>query len=155
MNRQRFSIRSSWRRGYTLIEMLIVIAAMLIIAGLVIPQFQDAVRDAKKSATLANLQGLTGAIERYKLHHEGFPPDIMTSNTLIQLTSNTDYYGDVGTGAEFSYGPYILAGIPVNPLNGDGNIYETQTVPPADLKQQTGWIYDPVTGHIWAGEKLQ
>ena len=123
---------------------------MAILAAVVIPQVSEAVENAKESAMLADLHQLTTAIERYKIQHDGLPPDDMNNNTLSQLTQKTDAYGTYDPGGE--YGPYVLNEIPPNPLNGDQRIYRTSTVPPKLLQRRTGWIYYPETGQIWAGE---
>jgi len=126
--------------------------AMAIIAGMVIPQFQTALEDAQRSATLGNLHELTIAIERYRMHHDGEPPDMLTGKSLPQLTSSTDQHGNVGAGPTYLFGPYILQAIPVNQLNGSSEVLPTTTVPPNDLNLQVGWIYDTDSGQIWAGE---
>ena len=66
---------ASGRRGFTIIEMLMVIAALAIMAGIVIPQVSGAVEDAKHGTMLANLHEVTNAIERYRMDHAGLTPD--------------------------------------------------------------------------------
>ncbi|MBQ0818622.1 MAG: prepilin-type N-terminal cleavage/methylation domain-containing protein, partial [Methyloceanibacter sp.] len=55
-SRRRLSMRHRCRRvGYTLVELLIVIAAIAIFAGMVIPEVGSAVEDANRSAVLATV----------------------------------------------------------------------------------------------------
>ena len=68
--------------------------------------------DAKRSAALHDLHLLTEAIERYRIHHEGVPPDNLSGNTLPQLTNQTDIVGNVGSGAAYPHGPYLVGEIP-------------------------------------------
>jgi prepilin-type N-terminal cleavage/methylation domain-containing protein len=140
------------RVGYTLVELLIVIAAIAIFAGMVIPEVGSAVEDANRSAVLANLRELTSAIERYRIQHNGVPPDDLTGKTLPQLTSQTDVYGNIGTGSEYIYGPYIIGDIPENPLNQSSVVTKALTAPPTNRQLYAGWIYDLDSGQIWAGE---
>ena len=51
------SIHKRRRPAFTLIELLIVIVAMIIIAGMVIPQFQDAIGDAREIALFPPMTG--------------------------------------------------------------------------------------------------
>ena len=132
---------------------MIVIVAMAIMAGMLIPQFGKAVEDAKRSAALHDLHLLTEAIERYRIHHEGVPPDDLSGNTLPQLTNQTDIVGNVGSGAAYPHGPYLVGEIPVNPLNDSSLVVQATTIPPTNLSSKRGWIYDAVSGQIWAGEE--
>src|SRR5262245_38852446 len=91
------------RRGFTLIEVLMVIAAMAIIAGVVVPQVTTVIDDAKNSAMLKDLRELTMAIERYRMEHNGGAPDLIQNGVLIQLTKKTDADGNVGAGPQFIY----------------------------------------------------
>jgi prepilin-type N-terminal cleavage/methylation domain-containing protein len=141
------------RHGFTLVELLIVIVAMAILAGIVIPQVGQSVEDANQSAMLTDLHQLTMAIERYKIDHDGLPPDDLTGSTLPQLINKTDVDGNIGSGPNYPYGPYLVEDIPDNPLNRSRTVQECLTVPPADLGNQTGWLYHPPSGQIWAGEK--
>ena len=143
---------STRRSAFTLIELLIVIVGMTILAGILVPQVEGTLRDATESAMLTNLYELTGAIERYKMEHSGRAPDVV-GGTLPQLTSQTNASGEIGTGAAYRYGPYMLNQIPANPLNGSATVKEVFVVPPPNPELEKGWLYHPVTGQIWPGEK--
>lgn len=142
------------RSGFTLVELLIVVATLAVLAGIILPQFGESVADARRSAALADVHMLTTAIEFYKMHHDGLAPDDLRNNTLTQLTKRTNYDGTLGAGPEFLLGPYCVAGIPVNPFNDSDVVSLAATVPPtqAELEAAVGWLYDPETGQIWAGE---
>lgn len=142
------------RRGFTIIELLIVVATLAVLAGIVIPQFGSSVTDARRSAALADLHQLTTAIEFYKMHHDGLAPDLLTGNALPQLTGKTDYDGNLGQGPAFPLGPYLTSSIPVNPFNDSAAVTQAQSVPPSASERQSavGWLYDPDSGQIWAGE---
>ena len=138
------------RRGFTIIEMLMVIVALAIMAGVVIPQVSGAVEDAKHGTMLANLHEVTNAIERYRMDHAGLTPDQVSGRRLVQLTSRTNVEGQVGTGPGFIYGPY-LSEMPVNPLSETANVYLVSTIPPSSLDKRIGWVYHIESGQIWAG----
>lgn len=150
------SSRSTRRRSaaFTLVEMLIVVSALAIIAGLVVPQVEHAIDDAQHSAMLTDLHELTTAIERYRLEHGGQSPEIV-NNTLPQLIQPTDADGDIGQGASFGFGPYLTRGIPANPINGSTGVYYSAVSPPANLESRIGWVYHTETGQIWGGQSKQ
>jgi general secretion pathway protein G len=147
---RRFTRRTGPRRAFTVIEMLMVIVALAIMAGVVIPQVSSAVDDAKQGTMLANLHEVTSAIERYRMEHGGLTPDQVVGRRLPQLTKQTNVDGDIGAGPEFIYGPY-LERIPDNPLSDTANVYTVTTIPPSNLDKRIGWVYHIDSGQIWAG----
>jgi len=143
--------RRAWaRRGFTLIEVLMVVTAMAIIAGVVVPQVTSVIDEAKNSAMLKDLREVTMAIERYRMDHAGSPPDLIQNDTLIQLVQKTDADGNLGSGPQHIYGPY-LPEISKNALNGVSRVFRVNAAPPASLSNRVGWVYHPASGQIWAG----
>ena len=149
MPNRRHPIRTR-RRGFTLIEMMIVVAALAIMAGVVVPQVTTAIDDAKHGAMLTDLHEITTAIERYRMDHDGQVPDQVVGRGFPQLTGKTNSNGDFGTGAGYPFGPYMDR-LPENPLNGTANVYKVNTAPPANLELRVGRVYHQATGQIWAG----
>lgn len=137
-------------RGFTLIEVLMVVAALAIIAGVVVPQVNSVVDDARNAAVLKDLREFTFAIERYRIDHNGGTPDKIQNDMLIQLLSTSDADGNVGVGAQYPYGPYLTT-VPVNALNGVKRVFRVNAAPPASLSNRVGWVYHPASGQIWAG----
>jgi len=127
-----------------------VLAAMAIIAGVVVPQVTTVIDDAKNSAMLKDLRELTMSIERYRMEHNGGAPDLIQDGVLIQLTQKTDADGNVGSGPQFTYGPYARE-MPTNALNGISRVFRVNSAPPASLTNRAGWVYHPASGQIWAG----
>lgn len=138
------------RQAFTLIEVLLVVVIMAILAATVVSQFNSSTDDAKESALTFNLHALRSQIELYKLHHNGAAPAI-SADTLPQLVSATNDSGAVGTpGASYPYGPYLVNGIPANPLTGSKVVTPTATNPPAGASGSGGWLYHAASGMIWA-----
>lgn len=139
------------RQAFTLIELLMVITAMSIIAGVVVPQVGTAIDEAKHSSMLAQQRQLSMALERYQIDHNGLAPDQLVNHTLPQLVNSTDASGAIGTTASHRFGPYIKPRMPVNPLNNSSEVYRSNSAPPTNLTSRVGWVYHLESGQIWAG----
>src|SRR5690242_7438548 len=98
------------RRGFTLIEILIVVVVMAILAAVIIPQFADTTKDARISGALFNLNTMRAQIERYKAEHDGRLPNA----SLTDLTTAKIYLGK-------SYGPY-MSGVLENSLTSSSAV---------------------------------
>lgn len=115
-------------KGFTLVEILIVVIILGILAAIVIPQFTSASEDARKNSTTSLLQTIRSQTELYKMqHNDDFPTDGGTSATAdaptwdwTRMTGKTDDAGAASTAAD-AYGPYIQQ-TPRNPLNGNTTV---------------------------------
>ena len=66
------------KRGFTLVEILIVVVILGILAAIVIPQFTEASTEAKVSRLASDLQTMRSQIELYKVQHSDTPPLLAT-----------------------------------------------------------------------------
>ena len=60
-------------RGFTLVELLIVVIILAILAAIIVPQFSASTNDAKAAALQSNLANLRSAIEFYYQEHGEYP----------------------------------------------------------------------------------
>ena len=108
-------------RGFTLVEILIVVIILGILAAIVIPQFTNASNDARNSSVASTLQTLRGQVELYKIQHADTPPALASMWTNMLFASNTQGTTNATVDAAHPLGPYIQAA-PINPANGQSGI---------------------------------
>jgi len=128
-------------KGFTLVEILIVVIILGILAAIVIPQFTGASEDARKSNMQSQLQTLRSQIELYKLEHRDAPPD--SANFWTKMTTQTDDNGAAfvaGTSLGKPHGPYMQDKV-LNPLTNSNTLAGSASA-------TTGWVYNETTGKI-------
>jgi general secretion pathway protein G len=138
------AIRRTTRKGFTLVEILIVVIILGILAAIVIPQFTNASQDARRSALASTVQSVRSQVELYKLQHGDTLPDLVTSWTPFTATST---YG--GT----TFGPYMQSA-PDNQLQNSSAVKNGTAVAAGDTQ---GFVYDynagAGTGRFWGIDK--
>ena len=131
------------RKGFTLVEILIVVIILGILAAIVIPQFTEASNDARSSALASDLQTVRSQVELYKVQHLEVLP---TAAIVAELTNKTNISGGIegvgGAVGPFSYGPYLQK-FPTNPYTATNDVTTDNTAPGGG---ETGWNYNTTTG---------
>jgi general secretion pathway protein G len=153
-------------KGFTLVEILLVVTILGILAAMVLPTFQGNVATAKESASKSNLMTMRTQVELYKLQHNGFPPGYVNgagadiSAVPVQLIGTTTIAGlpsaNTVPSDPFLYGPYLKK-IPENPFNGLNTIIyvaEATAFSTAVDGSSSGWLYKKETAEVvlnWTG----
>jgi len=142
--------RKMVRKGFTLVEILIVVVILGILAAIVIPQFTNASTAAKASSVLSQLQTLRSQVELYKNQHNNEYPtsDGTLSGTWdwTKMTLKTDIDGATGTTAgTHIYGPYMQQA-PKNPFVSNATNTDIGTA----VDGSDAWVLNTTTGVIRA-----
>ncbi len=83
------------QRGFTLIELMIVVAIIAILAGILIPNFVNARAQAQTAACESNLRSIATALELYYTDNQIYPvasgsavqPSLFTANGVTYLNT--------------------------------------------------------------------
>ena len=122
-------------RGFTLVEILIVLIILGILAAIVVPQFANASTEARITNLRTTLANVRNSIEVFKAQHSNQAPGITGMWTIMTgLSDTTEVSVAAATGTH--WGPYLQAA-PINPLN-----YQT-SVTSAAIDVNAGWYYQP------------
>lgn len=77
------------RKGFTLMEILLVLAILGVIMGLVLPNLLSSQRDANIKATRVAINLVEQSLKIYALHHDGeYPPSGAGLEVLISPSGN-------------------------------------------------------------------
>jgi len=123
------------RKGFTLVEIMIVVAIIALLAAIAVPNLLTARRTANEAAAKATVRSLSTAAEVYSTSHSGAYPDTVALLTGF-IASAGNYCTDAAGGATavqgYNYGCTLTAGgyqfvaAPVT-LNTTGSVTYTAT----------------------------
>lgn len=118
-------MKKSNKKGFTIVELVIVIAVIAILAAVLIPTFSNVVTNAKKSAAMQNARN---AYENYLADHATDEGGVAGINLCI---ASGDYYFHVEAG-EFKPAAEEKTG-----HNDEGKNLEVATIENGNLKIAT------------------
>ncbi len=159
------------QKGFTLVELLIVVIILAVLAAIVVPQFSSSTDEAREAALQTSLTEMRNAIELYYHQHGSLYPGATkaadgsaggtAADFKAQLTLYTDAKGQTANTktAVFKFGPYLKSpDIPNNPmdinpatvntvvLNSGGTLGDLT----ATGTNAGGWWFDPASGKFIA-----
>ncbi len=162
------------QRGFTLVELLIVVIILAVLAAIVVPQFGSSTAEAKDAALRSTLTEMRNAIELYYHQHTAVYPGANKSSgagdgtgaagEVAAFTEQLIYYSNAAgetnktKTAVFRYGPYLKKqALPPNPVDDltTLTLLNTGGVGAGDLSTTGdgttgGWWSDTVSGKFVA-----
>ncbi len=144
------------KRGFTLVEILIVVVILGILAAIVIPQFTQASTEARLTSLASDLQTLRSQIELYQVQHNDVAPtfanfanQMVYCSTPAGVTSTTKQRD-----ATYTLGPYLQT-VPENPFTRTATLRDIADPCDAGAGGATaGWAYVEETGEIRADDSV-
>jgi type IV pilus assembly protein PilA len=141
MNRKRM------RKGFTLVELAIVIAILGILAVVAIPKYQDMVQDARSATAKAQLATVRSAVAINYAKNKGvFPPTISAGLFVDGIVPSVD----IGTSNISTVA--VVTSMPATATGTGGWLYQYNGTP----AQGDGRVrinspaVDPSTGLVWS-----
>ncbi len=160
--------RAIAKRGFSLVELVIVVVILGIIAAIAIPRISSGSKNAGESALKADLATVRNAIDWYYGEHNMSYPGAKgdgsnaagTADAFInQLIEYSDKDGNVSANksSSYPYGPYIRGKFPALPVGTNAGkrtvtVVDQASPPTASPGDGTGWVYNVQTGQIIAND---
>lgn len=153
------------QKGFTLVELMIVVAIIGVLAAVAIPKFADMLEKSREGATKGNISAIKSSVSNYYADQQGVYP--MTALTTATFTIDGAPYP--------AFIPNYIESLPAVKVTGKykdnatadqnrgpgvGNLAAAVTTgihtAPAFVADQTGkgWKYDPGNGNVWVNSSM-
>lgn len=143
------AMRTNVAKGFTLVEILIVVVILGILAAIVVPQFTNAANDARQGNVATQGSTLQNQLELFAAQNNGVYP------TVAQL--NADPADGSTDGWSVMVDGNFIKEAPTNPFGGLTLVTVSAAANSAAADAQAnagdgtqGWYYNPATGVIRA-----
>lgn len=92
-------------RGFTLLELLVVVAIIGLLVGFVAPRYFGQIGKSEVNTARAQIDALEKALDQYRLDTGRYPSNEMGLNALVQRPQNEPKWS----------GPYLRKEVPLDP----------------------------------------
>ncbi len=123
-------------KGFTLIELMIVVAVIGILASVSIPKFSDMLEKSKEGATKGNIAALKSAVVIYYASNSVWPGGLTDNRFLTKYIQKIPAVKVTHSKSGYK-------------LSGTSTAVNVVVVNATINTNTDGWKYNKVTGNIW------
>ncbi len=131
-------------KGFTLIELMIVVAIIGILAAIAIPKFAQMLEKSREGATKGTLGSLKSAASIYYGDQQGIWPSTLNALSTYSFSKYMDNISAVKVTGAFVPGC-------TSPV---GNLVTMTTQGRAPTASSTGWLYDSTNGSVYVNSTV-
>ena len=113
---QFFSGMKRRTRGFTLVELLVVVVVLAVLAAIVLPKFMDSGKRSKESALRSDLKLVRNAISMFRNDTGLYPLTLDDMAATAAPAKGSDGTSDVDLTASSWHGPYMQS-VPTDPVS--------------------------------------
>ncbi len=132
-------------KGFTLIELMIVVAIIGILAAIAVPRFAQMLEKAREGSTKGNLGNLKAASTVYYGDVEGRWPTTLQTSVGYSFSKYLDNIASVKVTGAFVAGS-------TSPSSAIVSMTTMSSVPTGP---NTGWLYDSLLGNVFVNSTVQ
>jgi len=131
-------------QGFTLIELMIVVAIIGILAAIALPRFAQMLEKSREGATKGNLGSIRSAASIYYGDTHGVWPSTLDTTIGYSFSKYLEILAPVKVTSAF---------IPGAPSPAGNNVSVT-TVGAVPTGASSGWLYDSNTGNVYVNSTV-
>jgi prepilin-type N-terminal cleavage/methylation domain-containing protein len=135
-------------KGFTMIELMIVVAIIGILAAIALPKFADMIEKSREGSTKGNAGALKSSNAIYYGDQQGIWPQTLNTFSIYRYSLYLDQIPQVKVTGKFDPNT-VLQRPPV------GNTVSMSTANVVPILASTGWLYDSTTGLAFVHSTLR
>ena len=132
-------------KGFTLIELMIVVAIIGILAAIAIPRFAQMLEKSREGSTKGNLGSLKSAASIYYGDQQGIWPTTLQSFSGYAFSRYLDNISPVKVTGAFV----------ANAASPAGSLVTVTQMSSVPLNSSTGWLYDSNFGSVYVNSTVK
>ncbi len=133
------------QKGFTLIELMIVVAIIGILAAIAIPRFAQMLEKSREGSTKGNLGSIKSAASIYYGDIQGIWPTTLQSFSTYAFSRYLDNISPVKVTGAFVAGS----------ASPSGNKVTMTTMSSVPTTSSTGWLYDSNFGSVYVNSTVK
>ncbi len=132
------------KNGFTLIELMIVVAIIGILAAIAIPRFAQMLEKSREGSTKGNLSSLKSAASVYYADVQGIWPTTLNSDSVFAFSRYLDDIPSVKVTGAFVE----------DAASPSGNLVTNTVMSNVPTGSDSGWMYDSTMGSVYVNSTV-